>query len=113
MGLFDRTPFKPLRKELSRLYDRKHKLQSDDLDDASVQEELDAVVSEIDTLMEGRYAREVFECYVKKKPDLVRIRTGEIVTWQDAFGDSYNSITKSQKHELVGLVEGGSKYRLK
>ena len=55
----------------------------------------------------------VFEHYSKSKPDLVRIHTGEVIHWQDAFGDSFEKTDKSQRHALVGLIEGDSKYRFK
>lgn len=111
--MFKLSPFKHLKKELAGLYKQKHKLESEDTKNAAVVKELDQVITEIDELIEGRYSKEVFQYYAKIQPALIRIRTGEEVTWKEAFGDSYDVITKSQKHSLVGIVEGTGRYKLK
>ena len=76
-------------------------------------DEFDLIDAQINELIEGKYAEEVFRYYQKKQPTLIRIHTGEEVSWQDAFGDSYEAVSKSLRHSLVGLVEGGGRYKLK
>lgn len=74
--------------------------------------ELDLIITEIDELVEGCYSEAVFRHYKDKQPTLIRIMTGEKVSWDDAFGDSFDKLPKSLRHSLVGLVEGGGKYTL-
>ena len=111
--MFNKSPFKQLKKELAELYKKKHLLESEDMNQGHIREELDRVSADIEELIEGRYAEEVFQYYLKSRPILIRIRTGEEISWNDAFGESYDEITKSQKHSLVGLVENTGRYRLK
>ena len=59
------------------------------------------------------YAKKVFDVYSLKKPKLVRRLTNEVVTWDDAFGTDFSKIPASSRESLVGLVEGGGKYKLK
>ena len=75
--------------------------------------EIDEMIHQIDELIEGDYAQAVYNYYSRKKPLLIRIRTGEEVKWQDAYGESFEKLNPGQKHSLVGLIEGGSKYRIK
>lgn len=78
------------------------------------QKEFDSLDDQINKLIEGPYSLAVFNEYSKTQPMLINNRTGEKVTWKDAFGDSYDELTKSIKHTLVGLVEGGTgRYRFK
>ncbi len=41
--------------------------------------------------------KDVYETYANEKPDLVRIRTKEVVSWGDAFGDSFEKLNISLK----------------
>ena len=75
--------------------------------------ELDEISIEIDDYIENTYAPAVFEYYNKKKPTLVRVRTDEKYTWEDAFGSDFSKYDKALKHSLVGLVENTGRYRVK
>lgn len=68
---------------------------------------------EIDEFIENVYARDVFEKFSKRKPTLVRNKTGEVVTWEMAFGTNFDEISRSLRHSLVGLIEGDGRYRFK
>ncbi|MCR5092974.1 MAG: hypothetical protein K6B72_03275 [Lachnospiraceae bacterium] len=111
------------KEELRDLFSEKHRL--DDLYDHEsisgeprdrierIAAERNALSDKINALIETEYAKAVFDEYKEKKPNLVRIRTGEIVDWNTAFGDDFESISKSLRHSLVGLVEEPGRYRLK
>ena len=109
------SPFKKYKKELAMLYEKKQELDNRDDNDVQVVpgSEMDQIIKQIDSLIEGDYAKAVFEYYQKKSPSLIRIRTGETVSWKDAFGDSFDEVSKSLRHSLVGLVEGGGRYKMK
>lgn len=111
--MFGLSPFGKMKKELARLYREKSKLEDKLGDGAFTKDEMKAAIAGIDEFIEGPYAQSVFEYYSKKKPKLIRIKTSEVVEWEDAFGSSFSKTTKTQKHALVGLVEGGSMYKLK
>ena len=101
------------KKELATLYAKKHKLENGDEDvQALPGNELDSLIKQIDSLIEGDYSRAVFEYYSSKKPLLLREHTGEEIQWTEAFGESYDKTTPGQRHSLVGLIEGGGKYKL-
>lgn len=105
---------KKCRKELSVLYNKKSKLEEEREDiQALPGSELESLICKIDELIEGEYSLAVFTCYAKKQPLLIRVYTGEQIQWVDAFGMSYDRLTLGQKHSLVGLIEGGGKYRFK
>lgn len=78
-----------------------------------VSSKLDLIIEEIDDYIENEYALKVYECFVKKEPDLIRVRTGETITWKEAFGDDFYAISKGLRHSLVGLVEENLRYKLK
>lgn len=102
------------RKELAELYAKKRALENDEGDTQALPgNELDTLIRKIDDLVEGEYSRSVFDHYSRRKPLLIRLHTQEEVQWQDAFGDSFDKTTLGQKHSLVGLIEGGGKYRFK
>lgn len=63
--------------------------------------------------IDNEYARTVFEVYAPKKPKLVRILTGETVLWEEAFGEDFEKIPVGRREALMGLIEGGSKYKFK
>ena len=73
-------------------------------------EELSSVISEF---IENDYAEAVFNEYCIKKPDLIRVKTGETVSWNEAFGEDFSKVTNSLRHSLVGLVEEPGRYRIK
>ena len=75
--------------------------------------ELYELINAIDQFIEGEYSEAVFSYYVEKKPTLIRIQTGEEVTWEDAFGTKYSDVSKSLNYSLVGLVEGGGRYKVR
>ena len=113
MIIFDASVRK-YRKELAALYAKKHEMEKDREDmQALTGSELDSLICQIDSLIEGDYAQAVFDHYSEKKPLLIRIHTGEETQWLDAFGDSFEKTTLGQRHSLVGLIEGGGKYRFK
>ena len=110
--MFCFSPLKKCKKEYARLIKRKHEILSMDERQAG-SKEFDGIDSQINELIEGKYSEEVFRYYAKKKPVLVRVHTGEEISWTDAFGENYESVSKSLRHSLVGLIEGGGRYRVK
>ena len=102
------------RKELAELREQRGRLETED-DDVQMQigDLFESYDREIDALIEGRYSCAVYNHYAGRKPRLIRIKTGETVRWEEAFGDSYAKTTAAQRHDLTGLVEGDGRYRLK
>lgn len=102
-------------KKLKKLYDVKDDAYNIYDNDATAENKaiFDSKVKDIDDFIYNVYSKDVYETYANDKPDLVRIRTGEVVSWGDAFGDSFEKLNINQKHELIGLIEGGSKYGFK
>lgn len=107
------SPFKQYQKRLADLYHQKDLLLPDEGSKIEPGSKAEKLVNEIDQFIEGEYSKAVFDYYVKKKPQLIRIRTGEEFSWDQAFGNSYANISPSLKHSLVGLVEGGGRFKLK
>ena len=107
------SPFKKYRKELASLYERIEKIEKEDNAQVLPGSEIDNLINQINALIEGEYSKEIFDYYSKTEPVLIRIRTGEEISWKDAFGNSFQDVSKSLRHSLVGLVEGGGKYRIK
>ena len=110
------------KKKLKELYSHYFELQNkyDTLsfeEDKDILHELDLNIEllseKIDSFIENEYAKAVYKEYSKKKPQLIRISTGETVEWNQAFGDDFESINKSLRHSLVGLVEEHARYRFK
>lgn len=101
-------------RELAELRRKRSRLETED-DDVQMQirDLFESYDREIDALIEGRYSCAVYNHYAKRKPGLIRIKTGETVRWEEAFGDSYAKTTPAQRHNLTGLVEGGGEYRLR
>ena len=113
MIIFDAS-IRKHRKGLAALYKRKHELEESNEDvQALPGNELYLLIGQINALIEGDYARAVFDHYCEKKPPLIRVHTGEEVQWVDAFGESFEKTTTGQRHSLVGLIEGGGRYRFK
>ena len=78
-----------------------------------LQNKYDKVVEELNKLEEGEYSKAIFDVLNEEKPDLIRNRTGEVISWDDAWGGTYDNISKSLRHSLVALLEGGGRYRFK
>ena len=111
--MFCFSPLKKCRKEYNRLIKLKHDLISAEDVQSKPGDEFDLVDKQINDFVEGKYAEEVFRYYQRKQPALIRVRTGEEVSWREAFGDSFEAVSTSLKHSLVGLVEGGGRYKIK
>lgn len=107
------SPFTKYQKRLSEMNHRKYELRAESNERVLPGSELDTFISEIDSFIENDYANAVFQYFAKKQPDLIRIKTGEVVSWDDAFGTDFDNVTKSLRHSLVGLVEGDGRYKLK
>ena len=75
--------------------------------------EADRKIEEIDYFIENVYARDIFEKYGQKKPLLICNTTDEIISWEGAFGKEFDKLSIGLRHSLVGLIEGGGKYRFK
>jgi hypothetical protein len=111
--MFGKSPFKELKKELADLYEREQELEDVENPSQADKQQLDKILADIDRLIEGRYSEAVFDYYSSRKPKLVRSHTGEIMSWDEAFGTTYGGVSKSLRHSLVGLVEGGGRYKIK
>ncbi len=107
------TPFAEYQEQLAKMYKEKHILEDAEEGSSKPSNRLTSVLAQIDQFIEGPYAEAVFSFYKEKKPTLIRIRTGEEYSWNDAFGDSFDNVSRSLKHSLVGLVEGGGRYKIK
>lgn len=101
-------------KKLADLYKKQHKLEESYNNSGSKKdrEEADRVLTEIDSFVEQEYAKDVFETYKKKKPALLKKKDKSKMTWEEVFGDDFESLSKNQRHALVGLVEGSGAYEL-
>lgn len=110
-------------KELHVLYEERHKL-SRIYDDAMesggdfdrlelLHKEQNSLDERINSLIENEYASAVYDKYNAEKPVLIRIKTGEEIPWDEAFGKDFANISKSLRHSLVGLVEEPGRYKLK
>jgi hypothetical protein len=108
-------PFKKQRKHLKELYDEKYELEyiSENSEKAEDISRTRDKVDEIDIYIETVYAKAVYSYYSNKKPQLIRKKTKEVVAWDDAFGDDFDSISKPLRHSLVALVDGDGRYVLK
>ena len=78
-----------------------------------INKDIEVIAGRIADLIENEYALAVFDKFSKIKPDLIRIKTGEVVSWEDGFGSDFDKISKSLRHSLVGLVEEPGRYKLK
>lgn len=113
-------PLKKYKKKYNEMYaklfelqDMLSKMKFDSEEGQKISTEIDAKKAEIDFFVESEYAKKIFELYNKKKPLLIRLKTNEIISWKDAFGSEYEKIPTNLRHSLVGLVEGGGRYRIK
>lgn len=107
-----RKELKLLYKELNELQEKRDKCEGDS-ERQEAQQRVDAQITMIDELIEGPFARAVFDHYSKKKPCLVDNYTNEIVEWDSVFGCDFNKISNSRRHSLVGLIDGDGGYRIK
>lgn len=107
------SPFKKYQKHLAEMYEEKAKLLPAEGSRILPGSEAAKLVDAIDTFIEGEYSEAVFNYYKGKKPKLIRNATGEEYTWDSAFPETFDEVSKSLRHSLVGLVEGGGRYRLK
>jgi hypothetical protein len=58
------------------------------------------------------YAKVVYDIFSGKQPMLIRRQTGERVSWREAFGDDFETLSKGDRGSLVCLVDsGGGEYR--
>lgn len=113
--MFERLSFKRYSKQLKQLYAVKNEIYEKSLNNPNEQlkKDFENAVACIDEFIEGEYANAVYEKFRNKKPKLIRIKTGDEVSWDDAFGTDFEAISKSLRHSLVGLVEEPGKYRFK
>jgi hypothetical protein len=105
---------KQLQKENNSIYQKYDVASQSSIDSKqtkALKKDLDEISKEIDRFIENDYAFAVFEIYRKKKPQLVSVSSGEKISWDDAFGDSFDDISKSLRHSLVGLVESPGRYK--
>lgn len=72
--------------------------------------EMDKMSEKNTNFIENDYAQAVFAHYYDKKPMLIRVRTGEEVSWDEAFGNDFCKVSKSLRHSLIGLVEEPGRY---
>ena len=121
--MFEKMLLKKYSKELKDLYAEENNL-SDQYYDAletlgysqkaeQIKIEMDKMSEKITNFIENDYAQAVFAHYYDKKPMLIRVRTGEEVSWDEAFGNDFCKVSKSLRHSLVGLVEEPGRYVLK
>ena len=106
-----------------KLLKEEHKLSNDyydALDNNFNTEKIDKLKAEkqniserIDSLIENDYAKAVYDIYNSKKPKLILLKNDSEITWDDAFGCSFEEMSKPQKHALVGLIENTGMYRFK
>ena len=114
------NPFKKYQKKCRYLEEQEYNLSTkidnlphgaDEFERAS--QDLKTIRDEIDTFIENEYAEYVFDYYSKKQPELIDSSSGTMVSWSDAFGNSFTRLSKDLRHALVGLVEGYGQYRIK
>ena len=74
---------------------------------------IDDVCGRIDKLIEGEYAKCVFEYGSIKKKVLINSENGEECAWEEVFGKKFDDVSCSLRRALVGLVEGYGRFRIK
>ena len=57
------------------------------------------------------YAKSIYATYTPLRPTLIRRRTGETYTWEQAFGKAFEELNILEKDSLVCLIEGEGKYK--
>lgn len=63
--------------------------------------------------IENQYSLHMYEKYSAKKPKLIEVKTGKVISWEEGFGTSFDKISKSLRHSLVGLKDGSGRYKIK
>jgi hypothetical protein len=106
------SPFKKYQKQLEEMYEKKARLLPGEGSKMVPGSEAEKLAKEIDTFIEGEYSEAVFNYYKDKKPNLIRIATDEEYTWEQAFPETFEDVSASLRHSLVGLIEGGGRYKL-
>ncbi len=90
-------------------YNKKGSLQ----DVNKLQEQL-SILNKREEQIREKYAKHVFDYFTLRKPDVIRKKTGDILTWKEAFSDSFSKLDRGLKNSLVALIEeDGGQYRLK
>lgn len=99
---------------LLKLYQYRWHLENEDWDIQMQMRDLFEIADrDIAEFIEDDYCIAVYNCYAKRNPRLVRIKTGEKLRWQEAFGDRYEHMTPQQRRDITGLVEGEGQYRFR
>lgn len=75
--------------------------------------QLDDIPVKAAALMEGDYAKAVFDTFAAKAPTLVNISSGEACAWKDIFGSDFGALSAELRRDLAGLIEGTGHYRMK
>ena len=76
---------------------------------------IEAKVS-LDDFEKDEYGKIVFETLDKDKPELIEIKSGKTIKWNDAFGSKYiDNVPGKRYKQLIGLFENNlaSKYKIK
>ncbi len=123
MFMGDKAKLKQLHKsyqgllaEQKKQNDRRYKLEEDGGNKSEIdqlREDAERIQKAINHLVETDYSQSVYERYSPKNPKLISTSTEEVVSWQEAFGSSFEAIPKTLRHSLVGLVEGYGRYRFR
>ena len=114
--LFLNSDIRKCKKKSDELYRKMNKLE-EKIDsgcaDRNMKEVFKDLCDEFDYYNENVYAKAIFDYFSKKKPKLIRVRTKEVFEWDDVFKENFDDITKIDRCVLVGLIEQGSKYKIK
>ncbi len=117
--MFGNLKIKRMSQKLKELYSQEHELSqryeealSAGEDAENINNSLKVLAGTIADFIENEYAFAVYERYCKSKPNLIRVKTGEVVSWDEGFGSDFDKISKSLRHSLVGLVEEPGRYKL-
>ena len=78
-----------------------------------VASELEKIKFDIDNYIENEYAKMVFELYSAKKIKLYEKYDKKYLTWEEAFGNDFDKVSKTLRHSLVGLIEGEGRFEIK
>jgi len=58
------------------------------------------------------YANVIYDVFSKIKPVLKIVKTGEIVNWNDCFGETFEALDEKQRKKLYMMIELERPYRL-
>ena len=73
--------------------------------------EIDNCINEVDEFIK-RYSKIVFDYFSDKKPVLVIRKSGKKISWDEAFGYDYYSLSNEDVISLIGLIEEEGKYEI-